>query len=80
MSEKQHEDRPRTNEPADLADDAINDAIGAVQGSPPPDGSEVTEQDGSSAAPETSSDQLPPDAGEIEWAGQVVKRPPSSEA
>lgn len=61
---------------ADL-DEQVTEDLGGVQGSPP----EENEADAPSSAgkPGGPPDQPTPDAGEIEWAGQVVKKPPTPE-
>jgi hypothetical protein len=53
----------------------VTDDVGGVQGTAP-------DEDQADAAPATTStgspsDEPAPDAGEIEWAGQVVKKPPT---
>ena len=60
---------PDTELPSQVTED-----IGGVQG-------EAPDEDDASASPEAEpglpSDAPAPDAGEIEWAGQVVKKPPT---
>jgi hypothetical protein len=61
---------------ADEPDDQVTDDVGGVQG---------TEADGASAGLENPPTQITsdvpeqpaPDAGEIEWAGGLLKRPPA---
>ena len=59
----------------DLIGRQVTEDVGGVQGSDP------DEDDAEPAAAATSTgsppDQPAPDAGEIEWAGQVVKKPPT---
>jgi hypothetical protein len=67
---------PQTNAQAGSDLDAqVTDDVGGVQGTAP-------DEDQVDAAPATTStgspsDEPAPDAGEIEWAGQVVKKPPT---
>lgn len=53
----------------------VDESVAGIQGTPPRD------QSGDEpAAPKTIGgppDKPAPDSGEIEWAGQVVKKPPS---
>lgn len=56
----------------------VTQDVGGAQGSAPEEEGEQTD-----ASPmETGSppDRPVPDAGEIEWAGQVVKKPPTAQA
>lgn len=70
---------PQADEPNPAqqeADTPTTQDIGGVQGTPP---EESDEDDGTLSAamnPGTPEDRPAPDAGEIEWAGQVVKKPP----
>ncbi len=52
----------------------VTEDIGGVQGEAP---DEDDASAPSEAEPGSPSDELAPDAGEIEWAGQVVKKPPT---
>lgn len=52
----------------------VNEDIGGVQGSDPDDDAQ---EPNPSIARGTTPDEPAPDAGEIEWAGQVVKKPPT---
>lgn len=63
-----------TAAPQDLPE-RVSDDLGGVQGEAPDERAD----DGSIAAAEAGGpDAEPvPDAGEIEWAGQVVKKPPT---
>ncbi|MET1755341.1 hypothetical protein ABVV53_07700 [Novosphingobium sp. RD2P27] len=55
----------------------VTEDVGGVQGTAPDAGSE---SDASTAlGPGAPDDEPAPDAGEIEWAGQVVKKPPTPE-
>ena len=61
---------------ADEPDDAVTEDVGGVQG---------TEDDGAGSNPDAAApqiageapDQPAPDAGEIEWAGGLLKKPPA---
>jgi len=55
--------------PAEVTQD-----IGAVQGTPP---DEDDDDAAAIIAPGSPADRPAPDAGEIEWAGQLVKKPPT---
>lgn len=61
---------------AEPLSEQVTEDLGGVQGSAP-------DEDGAESAPDLPpgepSDEPAPDAGEIEWAGQVVKKPPTPE-
>ncbi|MGF7153599.1 hypothetical protein [Novosphingobium gossypii] len=61
-------------------DAAIDEALGGVQGMPPAEDTAVPHQPSADAPSDGPSEETPPDAGEIEWARQVVKRPPAPQA
>jgi hypothetical protein len=67
-----------SNDPAqDEVDAPATEDIGGVQGTPPEEGQD--DDDGTMSAamsPGGPEDRPAPDSGEIEWAGQVVKKPP----
>jgi len=65
--------------PADAAD-KVTDDVGGVQGSDPAE-TEASNAEASNApvAPPQSDMEQAPDAGEIEWAGQVVKKAPRAD-
>jgi len=79
-------DEPVAGQPASPADgggdqegglpERVSEDLGGVQGAAPP------EDDGTdtAASPDKGAprDEPAPDAGEIEWAGQVVKKPPAT--
>jgi hypothetical protein len=54
----------------------VNEDIGGVQGTGP---DEESPDATPSITPGTTPNEPAPDAGEIEWAGQVVKKPPTPE-
>ncbi|WP_116090811.1 hypothetical protein [Sphingomonas crusticola] len=61
---------------ADEPDDEMTEDVGGVQGSEP----EAAGLNLDGPAPKIASDapeQPAPDAGEIEWAGTLLKRPPA---
>jgi hypothetical protein len=67
---------PSQDEGGDLPEQ-VNDDIGGVQGTGP---DELSDDDATGAAavtPGAPADAPAPDAGEIEWAGQLVKKPPT---
>ncbi|SFR97063.1 hypothetical protein [Sphingomonas jatrophae] len=56
----------------------VEEDIGGVQGSEDGDESDqAADQVAQSAAPGTVPDEPAPDGAEIEWAGAVVKKPPT---
>jgi len=60
--------------PADAAN-KVTDDVGGVQGSDPAE----TEASSATVVPPQSDMEQAPDAGEIEWAGQVVKKAPRAD-
>ncbi|MDF2640413.1 MAG: hypothetical protein K0R64_3397 [Novosphingobium lindaniclasticum] len=58
---------------ADL-ESVTEESLGGVQGAEPGEDSGINAQVAKPGAP---ADQPAPDAGEIEWAGQVIRKPPS---
>jgi hypothetical protein len=57
-------------------DDAVTDDVGGVQGT----AEEETSANADGATPNitgVTQDQPAPDAGEIEWAGGLLKKPPA---
>lgn len=67
------QDAARTDTPLE---EQVDQDVGGVQGSPEPDADEEGAPANAAATPGSPPDQPAPDAGEIEWAGQVVKKPP----
>lgn len=71
-----------TNEDQDGArnetplEEQVDQDVGGVQGSPEPDADEEEAPASAAVKPGSPPDQPAPDAGEIEWAGQVIKKPP----
>lgn len=56
----------------------VNDDVGGVQGTGPDELSDDDAIDGAAAIkPGAPADAPAPDAGEIEWAGQLLKKPPT---
>lgn len=53
----------------------VTEDVGGVQGTAPDADSEGDEA--AALSPGAPADEPAPDAGEIEWAGQVVKKPPT---
>ncbi|VWX52768.1 hypothetical protein [Novosphingobium sp. 9U] len=62
----------------DALSERVNDDVGGVQGEAPDEQAD----DGVEAVlrPGGPDSEPAPDAGEIEWAGQVVKKPPAPQA
>lgn len=58
--------------------DDVEADIGGVQGAEPSESQD--EPDADISINDQPRDQPAPDAGEIEWAGQVVKKPPAPDA
>jgi hypothetical protein len=54
----------------------VTDDLGGVQGSSPEENDDAN-ADASTSSLGSPADQPAPDAGEIEWAGQLVKKPPT---
>lgn len=58
----------------------VTDDLGGVQGAAPAQGDPDAQATASPALEPGAPDDAPaPDAGEIEWAGQLVKKPPAPE-
>ncbi|MEW9856075.1 hypothetical protein [Novosphingobium sp. M1R2S20] len=55
----------------------VTEDLGGVQGTAP--ASDESESASGALGPGAPSSEPVPDAGEIEWAGQVVKKPPTPE-
>jgi hypothetical protein len=55
----------------------IGEDIGGVQGTDP---DEAANDESVAVQPGSTPDAPAPDAGEIEWAGQLVKKPPTPAA
>ena len=70
-------DSNRSNDPTqDESEAPVTEDIGGVQGTAP---DESDTDDGTASAamnPGGPAERPAPDSGEIEWAGQVVKKPP----
>lgn len=66
----QNENTP--TRPDDL-EERVGDDIGGVQGEPEDEAGQQPER----PALGSPDEEPAPDAGEIEWAGQVVKKPPT---
>jgi hypothetical protein len=67
------------NDPSQEEVDApATEDIGGVQGTAPEDS--IDSDGGAPMSPGGPADRQTPDAGEIEWAGQVVKKPPTPNA
>ena len=64
---------PSTPQPEDLAA-KLTDQIGGVQGGDEDDAGERVAQ---TTSPGSVPDQPAPDGAEIEWAGGLVKKPPT---
>jgi hypothetical protein len=67
---------PGPQDDADLPEKVTED-VGGWQGVAPDDDSEAPAQTVDTPEPGSPADEPVPDAGEIEWAGQVVKKPPA---
>jgi hypothetical protein len=72
--DKQASDHAATGN-ASLQSDNVGNHIGGVQGTSADPLS--TQRPSIQSAGREPAEQNAPDAGEIEWAGQVVKKPPS---
>lgn len=71
---------PPQDDGVDLSEQ-VNADVGGVQGTGPDELSDDDEADGAAAiTPGAPADAPAPDAGEIEWAGQLVKKPPTPDA
>lgn len=77
-------DSPPTHAPEnEVPENEVTQDVGGVQGTPAgeddaaPDADQAT---GPTAEPGGPQARPAPDAGEIEWAGQLVKKPPSPAA
>jgi hypothetical protein len=58
----------------------VTEDVGGWQGvAPDEDDAETGAQGVEAVTPGSPPDQPAPDSGEIEWAGQVVKKPPTPE-
>jgi hypothetical protein len=69
---------PSQGDASDLPEQ-VNDDVGGVQGTGPDELSDDEAGDGA-AATGSPADEPAPDAGEIEWAGELVKKPPTPDA
>ena len=68
---------PRPNDATqDEADAPATADIGGVQGTAPEEGDDDDGTESAAMSPGGPEDRPAPDSGEIEWAGQVVKKPP----
>lgn len=68
---------PSEDDAGDLPEQ-VNDDIGGVQGTGSDESSDDDATDDTAATtPGAPADAPAPDAGEIEWAGQLVKKPPT---
>lgn len=72
MADKQDEN-PQAAKPD--VESTVEESIGGVQGEQP----DPAQTSGAPEATGASPEETPPDSGEIEWARQVVKRPPAPE-
>ncbi len=69
-----NEPRPSNDAPLNEVDAPATEDIGGVQGTAPEDS--VDSDGGAPMSPGGPADRETPDAGEIEWAEQVIKKPP----
>lgn len=74
----QHEPDGRDEDKPGALPEQVNEDLGGVQGEGPgDDGDDALAGTQSGSRPGAPDDAPAPDAGEIEWAGQVVKKPPT---
>lgn len=66
---------PPAEQIANELEEQVTDDVGGVQGSAPGEDEPSSKVQGVSTG--SPDDQAAPDAGEIEWAGQLVKKPPT---
>jgi len=74
---------PPDSPPAHAPENEVTQDVGGVQGTPAGEDDAAPEADraaGQAAEPGGPEAPPAPDAGEIEWAGQLVKKPPSPSA
>jgi hypothetical protein len=73
------QDKTSPTQPGQAADldEQVTDDVGGVQGTSPDE--DDADQASSAVTPGSPPDEPAPDAGEIEWAGQLVKKPPTPE-
>ncbi len=71
-----NEPRPSNDPTLEEVDAPATEDIGGVQGSPEEEDGESSADVSAAMSPGGPKDRPAPDSGEIEWAGQVVKKPP----
>ena len=67
----------------EVPENEVTQDVGGVQGTPPAEDDAAPDADraaGQAAEPGGPEAHPAPDAGEIEWAGQLVRKPPSPSA
>jgi hypothetical protein len=68
--------QPTDDETANALETQVTDDVGGVQGASPEEEEGLTAAAGAPLGGSTAEEPAP-DAGEIEWAGQLVKKPPT---
>ena len=74
MSQNGSSPNPQDQQSPEPTEEQVTEDVGGVQGTSPDEDAESNDLQLPVGEPE---DRPAPDAGEIEWAGQIVKKPPT---